>query len=128
MDKPPLADPPETRRGRELWLNHAIGYLLVRDVRDYALDQLDPELSEAERHAALKGIDDAVYGLMMVLDGVPQPFKNSRHKVALEAQLVHYQDGEVVERTGDFEGFCMGYHGWVEGDFGTDPILDTPNP
>ena len=124
MKKAILANPPEGERAKDLWLNHAIGYTLIRDVRDYARERTDPKLSTEAKAAADKAIDDALYGLMMVLDGVPEPFKNGRYFVALESEIVLYDGESEAIRTDFFEGFCMGYHGWVEGDFGEDPITE----
>jgi hypothetical protein len=122
MEKATLIDPPQGERAREIWLNHAIGYTLMRDVRDYARERIDPNLPEEARSSAIRAIDDAVYGLMMVLDGVPTRFQNERYSVALESEIVLYDGDEDIIRTNFFEGFCMGYHSWIEGDFGDDPI------
>ena len=124
MEKAKLANPPEGDRAKELWLNHAIGFTLVRDVRDYAREQMDANLSSEAQLAAEKAIDDALYGLMMVLDGVPDRFRNSRYAVALESEIVLYDGEHEAIRTDFFESFCMGYHSWVEGDFGEDPITE----
>jgi hypothetical protein len=125
MKKATLANPPNDPRRADLWLNHAIGYALVRDIRDYAKEKIDPNLSSDAKAAANKAIDDALYGVMMVLDGVPERFQNDRFSVAIESQMVLYDGEQVAIRTDSFEGFCMGYHGWLEGDFGADPIVES---
>jgi hypothetical protein len=124
-----LATPPSEPRARELWLQHAAGFIVFEDIRRYALDKLDPALSDEARAAAEKAIDDAVYGLMMVIDGVTGGVSSSTHNVYIDflIRLVRRVDsideGAVAEvdlRHGD--GMCMGYHGWREGNFGGDLI------
>jgi hypothetical protein len=79
--------------------------------------------------AAKKGIDDAVYGLMMVIDGVSGGIANANHKVFIDfvVRLATVEQStrddllsEVDLRQGD--GMCMGYHGWLDGDFGKYPV------
>jgi hypothetical protein len=124
-----LAAPPEAPRQRELWLQHAIGFMLFEDVRGYATEQIDPGLAPEARAAVQKGIDDAVYGLMMVIDGVTGFLSNSTHGVELGvvARLVRRDDSgersvvsELDLAQGD--GMCMGYHYWLEGDFGANQV------
>ena len=119
---------PASDRRRELWLQHAAGFILFRDVRGYAVEKLDPGLDEAARSAALKAIDDAVYGLMMVLDGVTGGLGNSEYLVHLQTK-VRLQEGRTGSRqvidTVDLsqgDGMCMGYHAWIQDDFGQDPV------
>ena len=117
-----LSDPPSEPRQRELWLQHAIGFILFQDVRDYALQQIDASLKDNEKPAVIKAINDAVYGLMMVLDGVTGSLSNESRRVNLRvlAELVDVDTDEVVESLDlmDGDGMCMGYHGWIENDFG----------
>ena len=117
-----LSEPPNDPGQRELWLQHAIGFILFQDVRDYALQQMDASLKDDEKAAAIKAINDAVYGLMMVLDGVTGSLSNESRRVNLRvlAELVDIETDEVVEALDlmDGDGMCMGYHGWIENDFG----------
>ena len=124
-----LADPPTESRALELWLQHAAGFILFEDVRRHALECIDPSLGENAKAAARKGIDDAVYGLMQVIDGVTGVLSNGDHAVSIDfmIRLATRRDSEgdrviaeVDPREGD--GMCMGYHGWLEGDFGASPI------
>lgn len=123
-----LAAPPSEDRERELWLQHAAGFILFEDVREYARDQLDPNLDPAAREAAERAIDDTLYGLMMVIDGVTGGLANDemcvRLKIAVE--LVRRSAGQenTIEQVDlqDGDGMCMGYHRWLEGDFGRDPV------
>lgn len=122
-----LVDAPAEPRARELWLQHAAGFIIFQDVRHYAMERIDPTLPNEARAAVQKGIDDAVYGLMMVIDGVTGGLSNARHTVCIDfiARLATRGDSasvisEVDLRRGD--GMCMGYHGWLEGDLGKHPV------
>lgn len=124
-----LFDPPADPRARELWLQHAAGFILFEDVRRYAMERMDPSLSNEVRDAVQKGIDDTVYGLMMVIEGVTGNLANENHSVHIDfiARLLSRnvprgaeEQAEIDLREGD--GMCMGYHGWIEGDFGEDQV------
>lgn len=123
-----LVKPPEDDRARELWLQHAVGFMLFQDMRQYAIDEIDPKLSPEVREHVVKGINDAVYGLMMIIDGVSGFLRNDSESVSLKFTAQHLResdgDGEVVQELdlADGAGFCMGYHGWLEGDFGTNAV------
>ena len=121
-----LQTPPEELRALELWLQHAAGQILFEDVRAYALEKMASGLSEEARAAAEKGINDALYGLMMVIDGVSGALANQVQHVELnvQARLVDSQRSNVVAAIDlkDGDGICMGYHGWLEGDFGAHPV------
>ncbi|MCA9040426.1 MAG: hypothetical protein KDA65_08775 [Planctomycetaceae bacterium] len=54
-----LTTPPEEPRSRELWLQHAAGFILFEDIRQSAMDEIDPHISEEAKQAAQKAIDDA---------------------------------------------------------------------
>ena len=109
-----LIDPPAEPRARELWLQHAAGFIFCEDVRRYAIERIDPALAAEARAAALKGIDDALCGLMMVIDGVTGGISNAHRTVYIDfiARLATRVDSkagavlsEVNLRTGD--GMCM---------------------
>jgi hypothetical protein len=126
-----LSKPPTDSRQRELWLQHAIGFILFQDVREYALQQVDPLLSDESKVAATKAIDDAMYGMMMVFDGVTGALTNDamRVNVRVVAELVDTQTDDVIDSLDlmDGDGMCMGYHGWIDNEFGdTPPITSEP--
>ena len=127
-----LSKPPEDSRQRELWLQHAIGFILCQDVRVYAMQKIDQTLSDEAKGAASKSIDDALYGLMMVLDGITGALKNDDERVQLRvnAELISSANGEVVQSLDlmDGDGMCMGYHDWIENDYGNPPpFLESSN-
>jgi hypothetical protein len=127
-----LVDPPEDPRRRELWLQHAAGFIIFEDIRRRALDRLDHELDAATRAVASVAIDDAVYGLMEVADGFSGTLQGpaGRVDVRLMARFLRPNeergvDEEVVVALdlGDGDGMGMGFAGWIEGDFGRDPLV-----
>ncbi|OYQ39413.1 hypothetical protein CHU94_18790 [Rhodoferax sp. TH121] len=121
-----LQSPPSKKRSFEHWLQHAAGRIIFEDMRGYALERIDPNLSSEAQAAAQKAINDAVYGLMMVIDGVSGTLRNEQQAVELSVvvSLLNRNSEEVVAeidlREGD--GMCMGYHGWLDGDYGEDPV------
>jgi len=123
-----LADPPTEPRARELWLQHAVGFILFEDVRRYALERIDPKLGA--RAAVEKGIDDALCGLVMVLDGVTGQLTSATHEVAIKvvARLMEVgaQNARPLCEVDLFhgDGMCMGFHGWRAGDFGEHPVAE----
>lgn len=120
-----LAAPPPEGRARELWLQHAAGFILFEDARDYARQEIDPHLDASAREAAEKAIDDALYGLMMIVDGVSGGLSGNGHAVrlSLTARLLDDQGQSVSGLDlAEGDGVCMGFHGWKEGDFGRDPV------
>jgi hypothetical protein len=122
-----LQAPPQGDRARELWLQNAVGRILSEDVRCYAIERVEQTLSDDARAAALKGIDDALYGLMMVLDGVSGVLANETHRVevAVQARLVSRHLENVVAELDlkNSDGMCMAFHGWLEGEYGDDPVV-----
>lgn len=121
-----LVDPPTEPRALELWLQHAAGFIFFQDIRQYARESIEAGLSEEARAAAEKGIDDALYGLMTVIEGMSGGLSNARFDVVTETivRLTRRADGEVLSEINleDGDGMCMGYHGWRAGDFGRDPV------
>ena len=122
-----LSAPPQEGRPLELWLQHAVGRILFEDVRGYAMKRIEQSISDEARAAAQKGIDDALYGLMMVFDGVSGALSNEAQRVALAVQgrLVDRRSESVVAELDlkEGDGMCMGYHGWLQGDYGKVPVV-----
>jgi hypothetical protein len=123
-----LAPAPDEPRERELWLQHAAGFILFEDARRYALARVDGTLDDAAKQAASRAIDDALYGLMMIIDGVTGELRNAELSLNLQviARLERRVEGrrELVEQLDlrDGDGMCMGFHAWREGDFGAKPV------
>ena len=95
-----LAPPPTDIDARQRWLQHAAGFILMQDIRQYAREQVADGLSDDARAAAHKGIDDALYGLMMVIEGVSGGLANERQNVFIDftARLVELAKGRTTQR------------------------------
>jgi hypothetical protein len=119
-----LAPPPAHPGRRLLWLTHGAGFILFEDVRRRAIEQIDAKLDGRARAAALKAIDDAVYGLMQVADGVSGALRGDELCLSVKVSARLTRGKEVVDELDLFEsdGTCMGYHYWLQGDFGEDPV------
>jgi hypothetical protein len=68
-------------------------------------------------------INDVLYAVVQVLDGVTKPITNDRLKVeiVLSARVrdkATREVSDVVELGPNGEGLTMGFAGWVQGDFG----------
>jgi hypothetical protein len=119
-----LAEPPTEPPALELWMQHVAGFLIFEDVRRYAIDRLDSAVDPLTFRTALKAIDDAIYGLMMVIDGVSGSIRGADEMVDLRMHVRLHRDSEIVQDLDLFEGdgMCMGFHGWMNDDFGTRPL------
>ncbi len=103
---------------------HTFGHLLMTHARDDALQQL-PETTGAEaRDIAAKAVNDALYNVMMILEGVAgvQIGGDRSLEFALVARVRESeQPYRIVEEfelapNGE-EPACMGFHLWKDGDF-----------
>ena len=119
-----LTNPPIDERARELWLQHAAGLIIFEDIRKYAIEQISSDTDDKTKEKIIKGIDDAVYGLMMIMDGVTGSLKNDEYSVTIENVITLERSGEKIQEINTFngDGMCMGYHGWRENDFGENGI------
>src|SRR5215469_14060694 len=109
-----LTNPPAEERSRELWLQHAAGFILFQDMRQYAINQIPAGLDDRTKEKIITGIDDAVYGLMMILDGVTGRLGNDEYAVTMETIIKLERKGETIQRINTLhgDGMCMGFHGW----------------
>ncbi|MEJ5103859.1 MULTISPECIES: hypothetical protein [Chryseobacterium] len=125
MMKKKLANPPSDKRDRELWMQHGVGYIVFENIRKYAIGNIPSEIDETLREAHLKAIDNTIYGMMMQMDGIFNPLENENYHLALQTNIVLYKDGKVIEElnTLDGDGMCMGFHGWIDDDFGNNEIV-----
>src|SRR6185437_10706531 len=127
-----LAAPPEDGRERDLWLQHAAGFTLMENVRQEAIRQLSPTLSDGERAAAIDAIDATIYQLMTLIDGVSGGLRNDEYSIDLR-MLVQLRRRNSDDNTNvvvkqmdlrDGDGMSIGVHGWMEGDYGRTPVVD----
>jgi hypothetical protein len=115
-----LTNPPNEERARELWLQHAAGFILFQDMRKYAIDRIPSHTDDNTKELIIKGIDDTIYGLMMIMDGVTGCLKNDQYAVSIENIIKLERNGETLQEINTIhgDGMCMGFHGWKENDFG----------
>jgi hypothetical protein len=120
-----LGPVPSDERERELWLQHAMGFILFEDVRGYAISKIDSNLDAPARDAAIRAVNDAVYGLMMVLDGVTGSLGDGTRSVHLATTIRLTDDAGVIAELplSEGDGACMAYHSWLEGNFGETPVV-----
>lgn len=84
-----LVGPPTGDRARELWIQHAAGFIPMEDVRRQALRGLPKGLSSAKLAIAEKAIDSSLYCLMAVIEGVTGALRNETECVNLRLVVVH---------------------------------------
>ncbi len=77
------------------------------------------EVREAAKQAAL----DAIYGMLMLLDGVADSKIDKSHAASyvLASRIRKSGQSQPVEEfelAPEGDGLCMGFHGWVADDFG----------
>ena len=123
--KKELGNPPSDKRDRELWMQHGAGYIVFENIRKYAISKIPPEADNTLRDAHLTAIDNTIYGMMMQMDGIFGSLENENYRLDLQTNIVLYKDDEEVEELNTLEGdgMCMGFHGWIENDFGSDEIV-----
>ena len=123
--KKKLTNPPSDKRDRELWMQHGAGYIVFENIRKSAISKIPSEADNTLREAHLIAIDNTIYGMMMQMDGIFGSLENENYCLDLQTNIVLYKDGEVVEELNTLEGdgMCMGFHGWIENDFGSNEIV-----
>ncbi len=97
--------------------NH-FGRELMLAARNYACDQIPAGASRQEKAAAKKGALDAIYGTLMLLDGVVGEPIDEQHQVEY-ALIARVRDDkgetlEEIELAPGGDGLCMGHHDWVK--------------
>ena len=124
IDKFELVDPPDAPQARELWLQHAFGFVVAEDVRSAVLEEFRRDAHPAHEAAVERAVDATIYRFMMLFDGVTGGLRNSERRI--EADLIlRLRRGDVIEdelRVADGDGLCMGVHEWFAGEFGEHPV------
>ncbi len=122
-----LTQPPEDERARELWMQHAVGFIVFQDMRAYAIQRIPSDIDDTTKEKIIQGIDDTLYGLMMIMDGVSGSLHNEEYSLRIDTNIILAKPNERKNitqlNTVDGDGMCMGFHGWKEGDFGEDAIV-----
>ena len=125
MATTPFRKWPSDPHARWIEAGNTFGRHLMAAARDYAFKQVPESAPSAVREAAEKAALDAIYGMMMLLDGVVDTKIDNAHRVeyVLLARVLRIKGGQAAEQfelAPDGDGLCMGYHGWAAGDFGED--------
>ena len=117
----PYSEWPREPHRRWVAAGNAFGAHLVAAAIDYAVGRIPAGADSAARELAAKAARDAVYGAMMLLDGVASSDlgRDGRVQYVLLSRVLARSSGAVVEEVelapgGD--GLCMGFHGWVVGE------------
>ncbi len=115
---------PTSPHSRWVQVGNTFGRHLMAAAKEYAFDRISESVPAADREIAQRAALDAIYGMMMLLDGVADSEIDAAHRVEY-VLLAHvreitesYDTVEEFELAPDGDGLCIGFHGWVEGDFG----------
>lgn len=121
-----LANPPENNEHRELWMQHAAGYIIFQNIRNYAIGKIPKQADSDIEQLCKEVIDHAIYGMMMQIDGVFDDLENQEYRLALQNHIVLYQNNKVLIDLNllHSDGMCMGFHDWKEQDFGEHQITN----
>lgn len=121
------AKPPNAPAERELWLQHAAGFILVQKVRAAGLATIADDAPADVRAAAHLAVDATLYALMQQIDGVAAGLRDGAGdtSVGLTFGVELIENGTTVASLDlrDGDGMCMGFHSWVEDDYGRIPIV-----
>jgi hypothetical protein len=113
---------PEDPRDRELEAENTFGMHLFMHVRDAALERIPAGLSAECRLAAARAIDDTIYQMLALLDGVPGravgPEAVAEYVLSVHLKRRGSNSVETFGLAPGGDGLCMGFAGWREGKFG----------
>ncbi len=105
-----LKNPPEnlTDRELELWLQNAAGVLIFENIRNYAIRKIPESLTIEQQTEINQGIDNTIYGFMMMMDGVAGALENEEYSVRIENKIVLEKNGERILEidTLESDGMC----------------------
>ena len=102
---------------------NTFGRHLMNAARKYAFGCIPKSTDLKTTEIAQKAALDAIYGTMMLLDGVSDTKIDAEHQAeyVLHSRIRRTDTGEMLEEfelAPDGDGLCMGFHGWVAGGFG----------
>ena len=126
-----LGNLPNNPEDQELWLQHVAGFIIFEDARNYAIEQIPPDTNSKTREKIISGIDQAIYGMMMIFDGASGKLENDKHQITLSTLVNLSSKGERSIETikevklAEGDGMCTGFHSWREGDFGKNPVTNS---
>jgi hypothetical protein len=101
---------------------HTFGHLLMSHARDDAIGRIPAKATKETKEIAAKAAENALYNVMMILEGVVGVPSDGKHNLEFALMLrVKDRKDKLVEEfelapEGD-EPACMGFHFWTDGDF-----------
>ena len=123
--EPELTVMPADLDDRSLWLQHAVGFEVMRRVREPARDRAAASFTGDELERAYALIDGTIYDLFMLIEGIPLSLRNADHEIIVDlvGRVERRSDGEAITQQSmrDGDGITVGYHGWIAGDYGDRP-------
>lgn len=120
-----LASPPGDPDRLDWWLQQTAGFILMEKVRAAGLATLAPDSSEEVRAAVTLAVDATMYALMMNIEGVTGGLQRDGAEVLLTFGVELMQNNiKTAEVDLSHCCICMAFHGWCEGDFGDEPVVE----
>jgi hypothetical protein len=120
-DNLPYNDWSSDPHSRRIDAADTFGRHLAEGARDYALQRIHKSVSEETRAIATQAVLDALYGVMMVLEGITPNDVDAHHRIqyVLSARVRKRQEGtvETIELSPEGDGLCMGFHRWLNQEF-----------
>lgn len=107
----------------ERWIDAAniFGAQLFTTAREEQISNLSESLTERERTIAVESIDNTLYAVLMMLDGVADLKLDSKHSTEYSLmQRVFDEESKLVseiELAPNGDGLCMGFHDWKANEF-----------
>ena len=124
-DPVPYREWPADPLDRWIYAGHTFGRHLMRSARDYAYQRIPADASEETQAVAKDAAFYALYGVMMLLDGITKNEIDPDHRATYVLSLqVRDTTGAVVktvELAPDGDGLCMGIHAWMADEFEPPP-------
>lgn len=106
-------------------MQHGAGYIVFENIRKSAISKIPPEADNTLRDAHLAAIDNTIYGMMMQMDGIFGSLENENYRLICKPILSFIKMAKWLKDSNTLEGdgMCMGFHGWIENDFGSYEIV-----
>jgi len=123
MPRIPFSDWSSDPHARWIQVGNTFGRHVMASSRDYAFERIPKSVSTEVREIAARAVLDAIYGMMMLLDGVAEAKIDESHRAeyVLSARIRNTERDQPIEQfelAPEGDGLCMGFHGWAAGDFG----------
>lgn len=109
----------DDEHARWVQMGNTFGRHLVEYARDYASQGIPKDASSEATTVAQKALQDALYGVMMILDNVTANRIDDQYRVeyVLTARIMkkNTDTSETIELSPGGDGLCAGFHGWTTG-------------